>query len=468
MKRNGFHKVATAQEGSGLLIVLVLITVMSILISAVLMLYVAQYRFIRRDAHRLQARYAAEAGVYIAMDSVQQNPSWRVREIILELPQDQASRVTLEAFGGYVLIRSTAHYRGSRATVRALVGEAPPPSFENAVQQWDGESGLHLAGTTAITGNMVVGRRGVKTKTYKGRRFTGRIRGAVFKVPDLAPPYFDNRFLEAAVEEAERYLGRTADLSSPGAVGLPLARRLPSENPVYAALGDLRLTVADSLLFREPLTAVAQGNLIVEGPVHLQPGTMLLAGGRLQIRKGVTGRDGLFFSREGLEISATTRLSGQFFSRAYIRATSGTYLEYPSLFYVTGERVMPGGGIVAEDGATIDGTIIHPLMDPEPAVRRGRVRIQAAARVRGAIFNAHETEFHGTLYGSLLTRQFYFYDSPTSYVDWLKDAVINIEERPTNYLLPQGFSPAPHLVVLRWDVLIEQVPRPPEDSSSPS
>ena len=461
MKRVRFHSVAGEQEGSGFLMVLVLITVMSILIAAVLALYVAQHRFIRRDAHRLQARYAAEAGVYIAMDSLQQNPSWRAVEAVVDLPEGQTSHVTVEAFGGYVLIRSAAQYRRSRCTARALIGEVPPPSFENALQQWDGESGLHLAGTTAITGNIVVGRRGVKTKTFKRQRFTGRIRGAVFNVPDLQPPYFDSRFLQTAIEEAERYLRGASDplLSDPKA--LPLARRLPSENRVYVASGDLRLTPADSLLLQEPMTVMAQGDLIVEGPIPLQPGTMLLAGKTLQIGKRVTGRDGLFFGREGLAITDTTRLSGQFFSRAYIRAAAAAYLAYPSVLYVTGERVVPDGSIVVEDGAVIDGTLIYPPMDPRPEVRRGRVRIQPAAQVRGAIFNAHETEFHGTLYGALLTRHFYFYESPTSYVNWLKDAVVNVEERPANYLLPLGFSPAPRLAVLRWDVFLEEAPRLP-------
>ena len=65
------------ESGSGLLATLVMITVVSVLIGAVVALHLAQYRFIRRDAHRLQARYAAEAGVYLAVDSLQRNPFWR-------------------------------------------------------------------------------------------------------------------------------------------------------------------------------------------------------------------------------------------------------------------------------------------------------------------------------------------------------------------------------------------------------
>ena len=464
---HNYHSVLREEEGSGLLAVLVLITVMSLLVGAVLALYTAQYRFIRRDAHRLQARYAAEAGVYITLDSLQDNPLWRASDAPLRLPEGQESRVTVEAFGGCLIVRSEAQYRRSRATVRVLVGEIPPPSFENALQQWDGTSGLHVAGHTHITGTMVVGTRGMKTKTFKRRRFTGRIRGAVFNVPDLAPPYFDKQFLEAALEEAEHYLHAAPDASQRVSDDQPVAKRLPSENPVHVFVGDHTIIPGDSLLFKKPVTVVASGRLALEGLFHFEPGTMFIAGKGLSIKGKVSGRDGLFFGREGVEIADSARFSGQVFSRKYIRLSKGSYLAYPSVLYATGEAEMPEGNIILEDGTILDGTIIYPPMELEPSVRRGRVRVEPQARVRGAIFNAHETEFHGTLYGALLTRQLYFYESPTSYINWIKDAVIDSEARPIEYLLPLGFSASPRLEVLRWDVHLEDgVRRPSELPSS--
>jgi len=456
MKRATLHRFRQEQAGSGLLGTLMLVTVLSILISSVLAVHLVQYRLIRRQTHRVQARYAAEAGVYLAIDRLQHSPYWRATDTLLALPEGQASRVTVEAFGGYVLIFSEAQYRRSRAAVRARVGEIPPPYFDHAVQLQDGSAGLHLAGTTRITGTIVVGRRGVKTSTFKRERFTGRIQGAVFRVPDLEPPYFDNVMLEQAMEGAEQHLHGTAERSIRAAY-LPLARRLPGDNPVLFTTGDLRLGDVDSLLLREPVTVVAGGNLVLEGPIRLQPGTMLIAGKTLRVRQSVAGRGGLFYGREGIEVTAGATVSGQFFSQQHIRIAGNAYVGYPSLLYVAGEEVAPGGGIVVEEGAVVDGTIIYPPMDPEPAGRRGRIRIQSGAYVRGAIFNAHETEFHGTLYGTLLTRSFYFYDAPARYVNWVKDAVIDVEERPVSYRLPLCFSTAPRLDVLNWEIIVEEV-----------
>lgn len=456
MRRLFAVEIIREERGSGLLATLVMITVVAVLVGAVVALHLAQYRFIRRDAHRLQARYAAEAGVYIAMDSLQRNPFWRPAKTVMNLPEKQTSHVSVERFGGYLFIRSEALYRRSRSTVRALVGEVPPVDFHNAVYLWDTESRLHVAGTTDITGDIVVGPRGLRESTFKRRRFTGRIDGAVHKIFNLKQPFFDGRFLQGTLDDLERYLGGSPPTAPSVEEERPLAKRLPSENRVHRVSGSLRLTEADSLLLRDPLTLVAQGNLTLEGPLHFQSGTVFIAGQTLSIKEGVTGREGLFFGRRRLETSGRVHLSGQFFSRQYVHVAAEAYLDYPSVLYVAGEAAELGGGITVEDDAVVNGTLIHPPLDSDPAIPQGRIIVEPAAQVRGAVFNAHETEFHGTLYGALLTHQLYFYESPTSYVNWLKDAVIDVGERPIKYLLPICFARAPRLAVLRWDVYVEE------------
>lgn len=457
MKRFFPDRIVREETGSGLLATLLLITMVMVLVSAVLAVHLVQYRFIRRDAHRVQARYAAEAGVYIALDSLQHNLFWRGNEVFISLPEQQACRVTVESFGGYVLIRSVARYRRSQSTLRALVGEVPPAPFHNALYVWDTESSVHVAGRTRITGAVVVGPRGLKESTFERRRYTGRVGGPVRTVPNVAAPFFDGSFLHGALEHLDRTLNGSRETPPGETAGLPLAKRLPSENPILRVSGSLRLTEADSLLLREPLTVVVQGNLILEGPLRFEPGTVFIAGQVLSVRQAVTGRDGLFFGRQGVEVSGAVRLSGQFFSRKHVRVARGGYLAYPSVLYVTGEAAEEGGSIRVEGGTAVNGLLVHPPIEPAPTGPQGRIIVEPAAQVRGAIFNAHETEFHGLLYGSLLTHQLYFYESPTRYVNWLKDAVLDVDERPIPYVLPLGFSPIPRLAVLRWDAVVEEL-----------
>ena len=105
------------EAGSSLLTTLVLITVMTVLIGAVLALQSAQYRFIRRDAHRQQARYAAEAGIYVALDSLQQRPYWHPNKVRIPLPDGQESR------------------RKRQKTVEVVRPEAVPKGDDAAVER---------------------------------------------------------------------------------------------------------------------------------------------------------------------------------------------------------------------------------------------------------------------------------------------------------------------------------------------
>lgn len=448
------HPALRESRGASLLVTLVVLTVATVLVGAVLVLHQAQYRFLRRDAHRLQARYAAEAGVYMVLDSLQQNPAWLPQNRLVPLPDGQESRVTVEPFGGYLFVRSTSRYRRSRCTVRALAGEIPPDSFRNALVLWDRESSLHVAGRTRIGGPVVVGPRGLRRSTYRRRRFTGRIEGAVHATAGLQPPYFDGSFLERATDNLDELLGRS---SSPGFEETYVAaRHLPSENPVYAVPGSLHLTSADSTLLGTPVTLVAQGDLTLDGPLRYAPGTTFVAGRVLRLEDGVDGREGLFYGRDGIVVAGTMQGAGQFFSRAAIRVARGAYLHYPSVLYVTGEGAEQGAAITVEDGAAVDGTLVHPAIEPAPTQKGGRIVVAAGARARGALYNAHETELHGTIYGTVLTYQLYFYESPTHYVNWLKDATIDIGERPIPYLLPLRFSRRPRLSVLHWEIHTEE------------
>lgn len=443
------------ETGSSLVLVLVMITILALMVGAVFAMRTAQHRFIQRDAHRLQARYLAEASIYIAMDSLQHNPIWRPKEAVLDLPMGQSGQVTVESFGGYLLIRSVAAYRNYRSTLQAVVGERTPEAFSHALYLWDADARLHVAGRTHIKGDIVVGPRGMRSSTFKRERYTGRMDGDVRLTADLTAPFFDTRLLEGEIDRLDAYLQMPLTEAPTLADTLSLAQHLPSENPIYHVAGSLHLSSADSLLLSQPITVVSDGDVTLEGPLYIQPRSQVVAGGQVRLRGEIAGYGGLFYGREGIEAADSARCEGQFLAGQQILLQPHTHLTYPSLLYVSMRSAPRGTSIIVEDNAIVEGLIIRPPFALEPTDTRGRILIAPTAIVRGALFNAHETEFHGTLYGTLLTHQFYFYDSPSSYVNWLKDATIDVEERPTPFLLPLQFSATPRLAVVRWEAFSE-------------
>lgn len=447
------QRIGQAQQGSALVMVLAVITLMTILAGLILGVFVMQHRFIHRDVHRQQARYLAEAGVYVALGQLQADPYWRADAVPVVPAEGDTSFVSVASFGGYLWVRATARKRHSRYTIRALVGQVPTAPLRNAVYVWDTASSLNLAGTTRITGDVVVGSRGVRMQDFKGRPFRGAVAGQVLRTPGLAPPYFDPGLVEETLAQCEQRLqeGPRPSGAAPGPGSLPL----PGDNSVLFFPGDGMVSAADTHLWAMPHTVVAAGHLAVEGPLHFPPGTQFIAGRALRVRGGVRGREGLFYGREGVDVSGGVRAGGAVLSRATIHVADSVRLTYPSVLYVTGEAAGLGGGIRLEGSAVVEGMVLHPGLEPPPLIPQGRVVVGASARVRGGIYNGLETELHGTLEGTLMTFRAYFYESPTSYVNWLKDVTIEVTRRPVTYLLPLRFSVEPLLEVVRWETRLE-------------
>ena len=452
-------KRAADQQGSALLTVLAMIVILSILVGSVLTVHVIQYRFIHRDVHRVQARYCAEAGVYTTIERLQKQPYWRPKNEIVTLAGAGSALVTVESFGGFLLIRSSVQRSKSRYTVRAWVGEIPPNAFRNAIFLWGTESSLNVAGHTQVIGDIIIGERGMTESIFKGQGFDGLVAGEVHATPGLEAPFFDHSLFDQAIDRCETYLLHYAYLSPLDGAGEELSSTpsLPSENARIVRTDDLRLSVRDSLLFDEPVTIITGGDLILEGPLHFLPGTIFISGGTLHLQDNVVGEGGLFYGRRRIEVTGSRHCAGQFLSAEHIRISRNAYLRYPSVLYISGSAAVFGGSIEITHHTAVDGTVIHPTLSPQPDMPRARIQIADSAKVRGAVYNGLETEMSGSIYGSLLTHQLYFYDTPTSYINWLKDATINVSRRPINYVCPLQFSPTPRLTVFAWDEHGEEV-----------
>lgn len=440
------------ERASALVTTLVILTVLSTLLGTVLMVFIAQYRFIRSDTHRMQARYEAEAGVYAAMTRLQANPMWRPVDTLLTLPFDRSAAVSVASFGGYLLIRAKAQEGQQEAVVRAWVGEEPPARSENALVVWDTESSVNVAGAAQVIGDIIVGERGVAESAFKSEPFTGEVDGTVYPIPELEAPHFTAAILEETLEQAAPYI-KVPNAYVPRTqvyTRRTLADVLPHENPVHFTSGHRIITPDDSLLLSEPVTLVATGNLSLVGPLSFEPTSQFIAGDTLFIGEGVSGVEGLFFGQQAVEMTGGS-VAGHLFSPRAIRVSGTAHLAYPSVLYIAGEAAEEGGRIRITDQASVSGTIIHPRLADTPRQHAGRIRIDEQANVRGLVFNGHETEVHGTVYGSVLTHQLYFFVSPTNYINWLRDATIDRTQRPVSFVVPLQFSETPKLSVLRWE-----------------
>ena len=166
----------------------------------------------------------------------------------------------------------------------------------------------------------------------------------------------------------------------------------------------------------------------------------------------ISGENMLIYAGKSLQIGGGAELSTQAISGNDIIIRDQAYLRYPSMLYTSQEFAAERQEIIIDirDQAMVDGTIIYPVQSSNFTSGLFRVRVADQAVVRGGIYTLGQTELEGKVLGSVLTHQFYFYESPSSYINWLKDAEIDLSGRPENYVIPLGFSEHPEYQILDW------------------
>ena len=460
--------------------VLVMLLVITTLIGTVMLVYLAQYRFVRRDVHRQQAIYTAEAAVHAALARFEDDPSWRANGAAIDVLNSEPSpRVWVRAYGGYLQIRAEASHGKVSASVLALFGQEPPGEFEHAVILGDTTTALTLTGRTEITGDVVTGPRGVRAAPLRRRPFTGRLRGEVQRVDGEPLPPYDGHLFEETVDRFERYLEGLPEALPRVPVPVPSedegreARARIEEERVFSdslrilwAGDEASLAEADSALLRTPVLILSRGDLTVTGALRLAPGSLLLAGGTLRIAGPLTGDDCVLFG-ERVEIDGGARLSGQVLARRAIKVQGGSALRYPSVLFVDGSAfVGPAEDRIEIQDAAVHGTVVYPPHAEGGRDERVRVVLSEASRVRGSVYNGRRTEAAGRIEGTLLTAQTYFFSSPASYVNWLNGPTIDRPARPGAYVLPALFE-RPRMRAIAWTVSGTGAPRVSDTLTTP-
>ena len=460
--RSQERTMVACENGSALISVLGAILWLSMLVGIYWSLLQLQVHYVKQDAHRLQAEYVAEAGIYMAVSRLEGDPLWEVSDSLFSLADSLPGTLTVEPFGAYHLVRATARTQEREVRLRTLVAAEPPPAFDNALYLWDHSARLNVAGTTSIYGPITTGRLGVRQNTLPGISYTGDHIGAVRYVENLAPPQFSDTLITRSLSRFDMLID-SPPLPSAIPAHEPVDKSLlmPSELPIYYSEVDIVITAADSLLFDAPHVLVTPGNIALEGAWRLPEGTILLAGNHVTIGGTGYGNRLLFYGRQGIQAIEHVRCNAQLFTRGSINISGAVHLTYPSVVFSSTQHD-DEVSIEINGTARVDGIIMQAAPLSEELVRSSkpyRVVLSDSVEVRGALFNPYQTELKGTVHGSVITYQFYLYKKPSRYVNWVLDAEINHHLRPSTFHVPQGFVTSNNLDVIAWERALSLITR---------
>lgn len=440
-----------SEEGSALASVLIIIVIITIFIGIVLSGISAQNHFIQQDVNEVKARYAAEAGIASFLSA--NHYSSITRDTSLRVMVKDSMQVSIHAkpFGGFLDIESTATIKGKEKKVRVLYGVSTTDSFEQAVILGDTSSVLMLTGSTQLKGDILTGQSGTRTTDFKGISFSGSMEGEQEYRSGKLLPDFDVSFIQNQEEVINRSL-QDGIFSSFASNYKGIGNINSMEGDTLYFEENTSWSSKDSIKFPKDLTIVVDGSLSLNGNYHFGSYSKLLVRDTLRVGGSVRGEHQLLYAGKSLQIGGGATLSAQVLSGNEIIIRDDAYLTYPSLLFTSEEFSAERKEVIIDvrDRSRVDGTIIYPVPANNFTSGLFKIRVTEDAFVRGAIYSKGQTELHGTVQGSVLTQQFYFYESPSSYINWLKGAVIDISQRPENYVVPLGFSQDPEYQLLDW------------------
>ncbi|MFV1883206.1 MAG: hypothetical protein ACMZ7B_01755 [Balneola sp.] len=444
-------KIIHQEQGSALATVLIISVIISLFIGAIFSGIILQSRFIQRDINYTKALYAAEEGGFRFLNSFSVNEFSETPGSVIT--KEEGGTITKSVpFGGFLDVQSTAEVSGQKRTVRMLAGTKSGSVFGKAVALGDSTSALTVTGNTIIRGDVVTYNTAVKAENFKGVPFQGSFDGEQVSFSDS----FRFPRVETAMFELQEnhfnslFENQGISRFSSGYRGAPTTDFQQGDTLLFSE--NTEWTSNQRVGFPMDMTIIVDGNFILNGDYQFRPFTKIIVKDTLLVGGTVSGKNILLFAGKSLQIGGGASISAQVMSEGSIVIRDDAYLQYPSMVYSSKESYQGGEREVINitGRSIIDGLVLYSSKTNLFTQDLLRVKIDTDATVRGGVFNAGQTELLGTVLGSVVTHQFYFYESPTSYINWLKDITIDVSQRPPSFVIPLGFADSTKYELVDW------------------
>lgn len=468
-----------AERGTALGAMLVVLTLLAILSAGVVRLVAFRVGAAQREAYRLQAQYAVEAGIAHARWRLGQPGGLRAAwdpitdtgsSFTDTLTEGATYTVSLRSYGGYIEAIATGRCYKEQVVVRTLLGMRPPAWFARAVTLGRSSYPLVMAGDSRIRGDVLAGPGGVRTGRIPGEPMpppAPRIDGEVLAQGEEAG--FDPWVFDATMTVLDRHLDgedgithSAADLRVFGERITPQAFSDSLRGGVIHFSNPLTLLSAgpDDPPLEGPLTLICEGEMRLQGHLKLRGPVMIAARDSLRVTDQADIRGGVLYSPGLIRLNGTARLEGQALSRYEIVVADQAQVVYPGVLFATGKNDAgrrEGGLLIASSQEQSGSFIVHPtamLLGGAPVMDRTTLKIEPHAQVAGLLYSANYTWLEGTLLGSAATRAFYMERGPTTYINWINDGVIDRHPLADAFRLPLMFSARPHFEMVAWEWLV--------------
>jgi len=423
------------EEGSALASVLIIATIIVLFIGGIFSVIVMQGRFIQRDIHKTQSVYAAEQHLFEYVYSK--------RDSLLSESDRNANyeHVRFTNHGLFGLVHSSGFVGNQESHIQVLVGTQADPYLDFAIALGDTNSALSLTGNPSILGDILTGQKGIQFDNFRGSPYRGTFEG-------------ENRPLTEVYSDLQDF-GMILDSLVTGFDDTINSAETSQDTFLFE--DD---TEADDLIAvpSETKRIIVQGNLVIDKPVRVSDYVEILVSDSVFIYEKIEGSHLIVYSGEYVELSENAEAQGQFFTSGNAVVSGQSYLRYPSILgvYFRQAGFEPQSPLRLSGDSIIDGLLLTVHEDVSSARRSDfKNTIEENAIVRGAFFNTGLSEIKGSVFGTVITNSFEFYDSPRSYVNWIREGEMDVFQRPERLSLPYNFGSIQEYEIIDYRIIDE-------------
>jgi hypothetical protein len=446
----------SSKQGSAIITVIIFITII-LMVASVLIFYIKiQEKNVSNLGYEIQAYQNAKSVLSLALQEYEKDPDhdyFPSRSYYYSLFGRDSTFAEIKPWGYFLLCHTESKIKEIKSQRTFLIGNYPEDLYGFALVIGRTYIPVTVSGTTRITGDVAVGRQGVKPGILAGKRYKGErtVYGNVYKDEKSYLPQVNRKLIDAQIDQLSKLNPDEKSLielteSKQNINRIYLNNRIysTSQNEISSlkecGVRDIigpgiiifrsDISLNDINLFNQ-ITVYSEHHIALSPPISIEH---------------------VLFLAKNFKIKGICRLRGQFFASENLSIEDGTKLLYPSILGVISEKNKKNDNtLFIGKNVEIEGSVIisKETDDPQSEEFKHIMIIDPTAIINGITYSDNYTELNGTVYGTVFTNAFQFYLSPTTYINWINDGEINRPALLNHFIYPIVFTEKGKLVIIK-------------------
>lgn len=459
----------SSHRGSALAALILVLTCTAMVAWTVGRISLWQSGHAQKTIHRLQAQQAARAGLEFA--------KWRLSMLFdkgtyvaddltfteaMPVGNNGRFEVRVRPYGAYVEVVSFGLCVKEEVGARVLLGVGQPSWFSRALTLNRSPMPLTLTSGSKIVGDVAVSQQNVSKGRMPGTPVpTGPpdIRGRIIGEPSW--PVFRRVGLQATVDQLDRYISilrsgpaPSVDVLSGSRYTLQQLEDASTDRIIFLSARIVQIESGEgSQLMSVPLTIVSTGEIHLSGSMDLSSGLVVAAGDLIRLSGDCRAVGGILYSTESVELTGQSILEGQAISGGRIEVSSSARVRFPGVLYaIASQDSAKDQGIRITSTEEQSGTIVSLTgnRNPPRLNMAGPIVLDRKPGFTGLIYGEGVVDLNGHINGSVTARVLQFEHRGTTYINWLRDVVLDRTVLNDAFVLPFGFDSKAEMEIVSW------------------